>query len=216
MATIALRPSLRSPPSAAPTVSWETYRPAKCFRYASSKVKPVTKPIAKSLATGKAAKAPPSPLTFTASKPPSPTPAKTASGLPQPSKPLQPPKPSSSSLVPRSSMGSRLISRVVQEFAENNGIKLITVDRPGRGHSTFKYHKNVLGFVHDLDELLTGLNIDKFYLEGTSGGAPFALAGAYHFPKDRLLATGVMCGSAPPVRWNSFIPFFPAHKSSAA
>jgi pimeloyl-ACP methyl ester carboxylesterase len=56
----------------------------------------------------------------------------------------------------------------------------------------------MLDFIRDVEYLLDFLGVKQFKIEGTSGGGPYVLAAAYHFPPDRLLKSLAMCGVTHP------------------
>lgn len=53
----------------------------------------------------------------------------------------------------------------------------------------------MLDHIKDVEHLLNYLGIEKFKVMAVSGGGPYALAAAYHFPKSRLQKTLIRCGS---------------------
>jgi pimeloyl-ACP methyl ester carboxylesterase len=57
-----------------------------------------------------------------------------------------------------------------------NGVRLITVDRPGYGQSTFQPDREILDWPKDILQLAENLKLQNFYLAGHSGGGPFVLA----------------------------------------
>jgi pimeloyl-ACP methyl ester carboxylesterase len=83
-------------------------------------------------------------------------------------------------------------------YAEQRGIRLIGVDRPGIGSSTPHQYGTVAGFAHDLRAIVDVLGIDTMAVIGLSGGGPYALGCAAMMP-DRVLAVGVLGGVAPTV-----------------
>jgi pimeloyl-ACP methyl ester carboxylesterase len=93
--------------------------------------------------------------------------------------------------------GSRLSYHGFHTPAEAKGIRIIAIDRPGFGHSTFVEGKTVLDLASDVEELLDALGVDQVLIIGVSGGGPVAIACAHHFSQKRLVATGVMAGCAP-------------------
>ena len=117
--------------------------------------------------------------------------------------------------------GCRLSFQWIVNYAENNGIRVIVVDRPGYGHSSM-HKRGMSGFVEDVKYLLDYLGIQEFRVYGVSGGGPYALAAAYYFAKSRLLKTLIMCGSTYPefdqtavqIRWRmhkwlrTWVPFW--------
>jgi pimeloyl-ACP methyl ester carboxylesterase len=90
--------------------------------------------------------------------------------------------------------GSRVEARLLCEPAEEFGVRLIGVDRPGMGLSTFKAGRRLLDWPADLAELADQLGIDRFSVVGCSGGAPYAIACARKIP-DRLSACGIVAGA---------------------
>jgi pimeloyl-ACP methyl ester carboxylesterase len=99
--------------------------------------------------------------------------------------------------------GSRLEARFLAAEAEAAGVRLIGVDRPGMGLSTFKSGRRLLDWPDDLIELADHLHIDRFSVVGFSGGGPYALACAYRIPV-RLESCGIAAGVG---RINWFLAF---------
>ena len=82
--------------------------------------------------------------------------------------------------------GSRLEANLLSEMdIDMTNIRLISIDRPGMGLSDFKKNRTLLDWPEDVVELADALGIDKFAVEGISGGGPYAAACAYKIP-DRL------------------------------
>jgi pimeloyl-ACP methyl ester carboxylesterase len=92
----------------------------------------------------------------------------------------------------------RQIPTEARVFAEQQGIRLIGIDRPGIGSSTPFQYANVGEFAHDLATMADVLGIDKMMVVGLSGGGPYTLGCAAALP-DRVLAVGVLGGVAPTV-----------------
>ncbi len=93
-------------------------------------------------------------------------------------------------------IGSRLSGKVVEEEAIKQGVRIISVDRPGMGLSDFKPNRTLLDFPNDLVELADYLKIDKFSVVAVSGGGPYAYACAYKIP-DRIHKIGVISAMGP-------------------
>ena len=76
---------------------------------------------------------------------------------------------------------------------EQSKIRLIAVDRPGMGGSSFHPHGGFLSFAADLKQLTDFLDIRTCAVMGWSGGGPYALAMAHQYP---LLVRSVciLCG----------------------
>ncbi|MCV7226346.1 alpha/beta fold hydrolase [Mycolicibacterium komossense] len=82
--------------------------------------------------------------------------------------------------------------------AEQQGIRLIGIDRPGIGSSTPHQYGTVADFAHDLHTIADVLGIDQMAVVGLSGGGPYTLGCAAVLP-DRVLAIGVLGGVAPTI-----------------
>jgi len=83
-----------------------------------------------------------------------------------------------------------------RQFAEDNGIRIIGIDRPGIGSSTPYLYSSILDWTGDLVALCDVLDIDKMHVIGLSGGGPYALAAGAALP-DRVHGVGVLGGVAP-------------------
>jgi pimeloyl-ACP methyl ester carboxylesterase len=92
---------------------------------------------------------------------------------------------------------ARLEAALLAQAAAHVGCRLIGVDRPGFGLSTFQAGRRLLDWPEDVAALASHLAIDRFAVMGFSGGGPFALACAYKIP-DRLTACGIVAGMVPP------------------
>jgi len=91
---------------------------------------------------------------------------------------------------------SRLEAVMLTEMMIEKKIRFISVDRPGMGLSDFKKRRRLLDWSSDIIELADELSIEKFAVEGVSGGAPYSIACAYKIP-ERLTACGIICGLGP-------------------
>jgi pimeloyl-ACP methyl ester carboxylesterase len=98
------------------------------------------------------------------------------------------------------SSGSRLERPPDERMLD--GMRLITVDRPGHGLSDFKAGYRLLDWPDDVAAVADHLGLDKFSVEGWSFGGPFSMACAYKIP-DRLNAAGLIDSFAPYDRPNS-------------
>jgi pimeloyl-ACP methyl ester carboxylesterase len=90
----------------------------------------------------------------------------------------------------------RQIPMEARVYAEENGIRLIGIDRPGIGSSTPFQYDTVFAFAEDLRTIADTLGIEKMAVVGLSGGGPYTLACAAAMP-DRVVAVGVLGGVAP-------------------
>jgi pimeloyl-ACP methyl ester carboxylesterase len=98
------------------------------------------------------------------------------------------------------SSGSRLERPPDERMLD--GMRLITVDRPGHGLSDFKAGYRLLDWPDDVAAVADHLGLDEFSVEGWSFGGPFSMACAYKIP-DRLNAAGLIDSFAPYDRPNS-------------
>ncbi len=91
---------------------------------------------------------------------------------------------------------SRLEAGLLDEPATQAGVRLIGLDRPGIGLSTFQPGRRLLDWPGDVAEVGDQLGIGRFAVVGLSAGGPHALACAYAIP-DRLTNCGVVSGVGP-------------------
>jgi len=91
--------------------------------------------------------------------------------------------------------GYRLEAMLLADRAITKNVRLIGIDRPGWGLSDFKKNRTLLDWPDDVAELADALGIDKFAVEGISGGGPYAAACAYKIP-ERLTSCGIISGLA--------------------
>jgi pimeloyl-ACP methyl ester carboxylesterase len=78
---------------------------------------------------------------------------------------------------------------------ERSGVRLIVLDRPGYGLSTFKANRRLTEWPRDVAELADHLEIDRFSVFGVSGGGPHAAACAALLD-DRVAVAGIVSGVA--------------------
>ena len=83
-----------------------------------------------------------------------------------------------------------------RRIADERGVRIIGIDRPGVGLSTAHLYKNLVDFTGDLAVALERLGIERFSTVGLSGGAPYALAAAHEFP-ERVPTVGILGGVVP-------------------
>lgn len=94
--------------------------------------------------------------------------------------------------------GSRLAWDYAHQWAQGHQIRLICIDRPGYGYSSVKKSDGILDFMRDVEYFLDDLAVAEFSVYGVSGGGPYAITAAKHFPKSRLLRTCIMAGRTHP------------------
>lgn len=76
-------------------------------------------------------------------------------------------------------------------------IRLIGLNRPGYGRSSFLPYQGFLSWARIVEEAADRLSLGHFSVLGASGGSPFALACA-HSLSDRVNQVGIIAGIAPP------------------
>jgi pimeloyl-ACP methyl ester carboxylesterase len=91
--------------------------------------------------------------------------------------------------------GSRLFCPS-EEITKTVGVRLICVDRPGYGQSTFQPQRSIPDWPRDIARLADSLGLGKFAVAGHSGGGPYAEACAYALP-ERVTAAAVISGAGP-------------------
>ena len=90
----------------------------------------------------------------------------------------------------------RQIPQAARVLAEELGLRIVGVDRPGVGSSTPYRYGSLLDFVTDLTRVGDHLGLERFGVIGLSGGGPYTLAACYALP-DRVTVGGVLGGIAP-------------------
>ncbi len=91
---------------------------------------------------------------------------------------------------------ARASFRPSDDVTRSAGIRLITIDRPGYGASTFQPGRRILDWPADVAALADALDLQDFTVAGHSGGGPYALACAYALPGRVRLALSI-CGAGP-------------------
>jgi pimeloyl-ACP methyl ester carboxylesterase len=89
--------------------------------------------------------------------------------------------------------GSRFEARFLAEAAAQTGVRLIGVDRPGLGLSSYAARRRLLDWPAEVAALADHLALERFAVVGFSGGGPYALACAQQLPR-RLTACGLVAG----------------------
>ena len=91
----------------------------------------------------------------------------------------------------------RQIPLDARAYAEEHGLRIIGIDRPGIGSSSPYLYPNVLDWTEDLALLLDALgHRRRVRVIGLSGGGPYALAAGAGLP-ERVSGVGVLGGVAP-------------------
>jgi pimeloyl-ACP methyl ester carboxylesterase len=95
---------------------------------------------------------------------------------------------------------SRLQARLLHHLARERGFRVLALDRPGMGQSTWQPGLTLLSWAALVEAFADAHGIGRFHQLGVSGGGPYALACAARMP-ERLIASTVLCGAVP--LWNS-------------
>jgi pimeloyl-ACP methyl ester carboxylesterase len=88
---------------------------------------------------------------------------------------------------------SGLSGAVYDDAARAAGIRWISVDKPGYGHSDFQPGRTLLDWATDIDHLTRHLGIDTYAAAGESGGGPYTLALAAG-PAEHLTCALIIAG----------------------
>ena len=94
--------------------------------------------------------------------------------------------------------GRRQVPPAARRAAEEYGVRLIGVERPGTGGSTGHLYRDIRAYADDIAVLADALGVDRFGVIGLSGGGPYVLACAHELP-DRVVGAVVLGGVAPTV-----------------
>jgi pimeloyl-ACP methyl ester carboxylesterase len=92
---------------------------------------------------------------------------------------------------------SRLEGWGAHEIARRCRIRVIALDRPGFGLSTFQPGRQITDWPDDVLSFVKHAKLKRFAVLGGSGGGPYALACAHRLPRDMMSAVGVMAGAPP-------------------
>ena len=93
--------------------------------------------------------------------------------------------------------GGLLEGRFLDEAARLHDVRLIAVDRPGYGSSTFHASRTIGDFPNDVAQLADALDVGRFAVVGLSGGGPHAQACAARIPA-RLTTAVIVSGAGSP------------------
>jgi pimeloyl-ACP methyl ester carboxylesterase len=92
--------------------------------------------------------------------------------------------------------GSGVEARWGHGMAASAGVRLIGLDRPGFGRSSFHAGRTILGWADDVLAVADALDLAQFSVLGMSGGAPYALACAASQP-GRVTKAMIVSGLGP-------------------
>lgn len=91
--------------------------------------------------------------------------------------------------------GSRLF-RPPDDISYRMGVRVITVDRPGYGGSTYQHGRVLSDLPEDVRILADYLGVEDFFVAGHSGGGPYALACARALA-NRVIGATTLSGAGP-------------------
>jgi pimeloyl-ACP methyl ester carboxylesterase len=92
--------------------------------------------------------------------------------------------------------GSRCGAELVTDLAGQRGLRVIGIDRPGIGLSTFQPNRRFLDWPSDVETLADALGLERFGVVGNSGGSAYVAACAARLPA-RLTFCGIISGMGP-------------------
>src|SRR5262249_11736586 len=73
------------------------------------------------------------------------------------------------------------------------GVRLLSLDRPGMGLSTFQRRRRIADWPADVSAFADALGLERFGVAGWSGGGPYVLACAWRLA-DRLTGAALAAG----------------------
>ncbi|MBN1147789.1 MAG: alpha/beta hydrolase [Anaerolineales bacterium] len=85
---------------------------------------------------------------------------------------------------------------IIEQAANNLQVRLIVIERPGMGLSTFKPKRRLIDWVSDIVEFAEAIGLERFSVMGYSSGGPYALACALKVP-ERLTGVAILSGDPP-------------------
>lgn len=109
---------------------------------------------------------------------------------------------------------SQAEAELIDDTGRELGLRVLSLDRPGTGGSTFVPDRRMLDWPRDVGAVADALGVGRFLLLGVSGGCPYALACGREIP-ERIAALGIVCGLGPvyrpelrtPMRWPARLSF---------
>ena len=110
--------------------------------------------------------------------------------------------------------GSRLDVLPVADAARDAGMRLISPDRPGFGHSPMQEGRSLIGWAADVHALTLSLDVPRYSVIGWSGGGPSAIACAFALSQ-YVHKVGVVSGTGPIYNWELRKHLSRANRSAA-
>ncbi|KAF3940497.1 hypothetical protein ABW19_dt0206538 [Dactylella cylindrospora] len=103
---------------------------------------------------------------------------------------------------------SRIEGYPLDKLAHRLRLRIISLDRPGFGLSTFQPYRRILDWPADVEAFARHSGLRRFAIMGASGGGPYAIACAKELPKGMLSAVGVFAGGPPWEAGRQYMPWF--------
>lgn len=91
---------------------------------------------------------------------------------------------------------SRTMAQLTDTAARELNVRIISADRPGIRDSTLQTDRKLIDWPEIVEQLVDHLTLRDFRILAISGGAPYAFATAWKFPK-RVPAIAIVSGAAP-------------------
>ncbi|KZO97519.1 alpha/beta-hydrolase [Calocera viscosa TUFC12733] len=92
---------------------------------------------------------------------------------------------------------SRLEGHIMDDVGQKHDLRILSLDRPGFGLSTFQPRRCIVDWPADVEAFADHARLGRFAVLGASGGGPYALACARSLPPDRLAGVGLLSSAAP-------------------
>ncbi|WP_158058036.1 alpha/beta fold hydrolase [Halorussus halophilus] len=93
--------------------------------------------------------------------------------------------------------GSRLLGRLFDDMARENGVRVLAPDRPGYGRSALPSDYDLPDIEEGIAALAESVDAERVAVAGFSGGAPYALAAATS-ASERVRSVDLVSGAVPP------------------
>lgn len=94
------------------------------------------------------------------------------------------------------SPSSRLFHHPDENIAISSGARIISIDRPGYGLSSFQPGRTLLDWTNDIGAMADALELNSFAVAGISAGGPYVAACAYKIPS-RITNATIISGVGP-------------------
>ncbi|MEP6810324.1 MAG: alpha/beta hydrolase [Chthoniobacterales bacterium] len=106
---------------------------------------------------------------------------------------------------------SRTMAQLVETAALENGVRVISPDRPGIRGSSYQKGRTLEDWPAVVRALVEHLSLDRFHLLAISGGAPYAYATARALP-EQVRALAIVSGAPPLVGLEDHSGLLPMHR----